>query len=309
MAKIEIDSDLQAPVRQQLVEQLRYLIATGHYAVQDPLPSTRTLGDQLDVSFHTVRKAYQQLEEEGLLSSKVGSGYTVENRSPLPKRERMERGAEIVQRTLCHLIGLGLNQAEIESLFQEQANLLDHARVDRKLLVVGSHPELNEICARQISTALQQRVQAVSLVDIGRHADADYIFTTYPHLPDVMEAVPRGDTMGFVTHLPSAVLEQVARLLPHEHLGLVTRYRDTISPLSKTLRADTAFEGEVVAASVEEGSDHVESVVKQADLLLHTPESRRRLLHLLGDDAPDPTELTIVVSQDALDAIVEAVPA
>src|SRR6056297_1235930 len=112
MPKIEVDSDAETPVRQQLIEQLRYLIATGHYAVQDPLPSTRSLGDQLGISFHTVRKAYQQLEEEGLLSAKVGSGYTVKERTPLAKSERIERGAKVVNETLQTLVGLGLSEAE-----------------------------------------------------------------------------------------------------------------------------------------------------------------------------------------------------
>ena len=76
MSRLSLDPDSSQPVSTQLINQLRYLIATGHYKVNDPLPSTRTLGDQLDISFHTVRKAYQTLEEEGLLSSKVGSGYT-----------------------------------------------------------------------------------------------------------------------------------------------------------------------------------------------------------------------------------------
>ena len=118
MAKLQIDRDANMPVREQLINQLRYLIASGHYKVNETLPSTRTLGDQLDISFHTVRKAYQELEDEGLLSSRVGSGYRVEERTPLAKSERMERGAKVVNDTLQQLVGLGLSDAEIESLFQ-----------------------------------------------------------------------------------------------------------------------------------------------------------------------------------------------
>jgi len=309
MRKLHIETGAKASVRDQLVEQLRYLIATGHYAVNESLPSTRTLGDQLDISFHTVRKAYKELEEEGLLEAKMGSGYTVKERTPLGKSERIERGAEVIQETLRRLVGLGLSDAEIESLFQEQANLLDHASLQRKLIVTGPHVELNEIWAQQLSTALQQTVRPVPLSQLGRHQDADYAFTTFTHLTQVLEQIPRGDTLGFVTHLPVQIMERVARLLDHESLGLVTRYRDTIPPLSEILRTDTAFGGQVIGASIEEGTDHLANVMEQTDLLLYTPDSKRRLLPFLGDEGADHAELTVLISQDSIDSILEAVPA
>lgn len=309
MARLHVDPDSNTPVREQLVEQLRYLIATGHYAVNEALPSTRTLGDQLDISFHTVRKAYQRLEAEGLLRAKVGSGYTVKERTPLAKSERIERGADVVQAALRKLIGLGLSDAEIESLFQEQATLLDHASLERKLIVVGPHLELNEMWAQQLSDALQRNVRPVPLAQLDRQQDADYAFTTFPSLTQVLEQLPRGDTLGFVTHLPAPIMERVARLLDRESLGLVTRYQATIPPLSEALRTNTAFGGQVIGASIEEGTDHLSNVVEQTDLLLYTPDSRRRLLPFLDDDAPDHAELTVLVSQDSIDAILEAVPA
>lgn len=308
MARLEIDPDAKRPASVQLVDQLRYLIATGHYKVNDPLPSTRDLGDQLDISFHTVRKAYQKLEEEGLLASQVGSGYTVKERAPLAKSERIERGAKVVQDALQNLIGLGLDEAEIESLFQEQTNLLDHTGLERKLICVGPHPELNSMCAEQLSSALQHSVRPITLSQLGRHQDADYAFTPYTYLNRVLEQLPRGDTLGYVTHLPSRILEHTARLLDRQALGLVTRYRSTIPPISEELREQTAFGGQVIAASIEEGVEHLPNVVEQTDLLLYTSDSERRLLPFLNDEGPNSAEVKLIVSQDSLEAIAEAVP-
>ena len=55
MNKITIRRTSKTPVHEQLVEQLRYLIASGHYQIDQPLPSTRVLAKQLSISFHTVR--------------------------------------------------------------------------------------------------------------------------------------------------------------------------------------------------------------------------------------------------------------
>jgi len=309
MSKLEIDHDSSLPVRKQLVNQLRYLIACGHFNINETLPSTRSLGDQLDISFHTVRKAYQELEDEGLLSSHVGSGYTVEERSPLAKSERMERGAKVVNDTLQQLVGLGLSDAEIESLFQEQATLLDHAGLERKLITVGPHDELNRMCADQLGTALQKTILPVPLSQMERHRDADFAFSPYPYLTEVLETLSRTDTMGFATHLPSRVLETVARLREHETLGLVTRYRDTIPPLSEDLRTHTAYDGQVLAASIDQETEHLRGFVEETDLLLATPASQRRLRPFLDESIHDFEELKVMVSQDSIDEIADAVPA
>jgi GntR family transcriptional regulator len=309
MPRFQVDPDSNTSVRDQLVEQLRYLIASGHFKIDDPLPSTRDLGDQLDISFHTVRKAYQELEDEGLLGAKVGSGYTVKERTPLAKSERIERGAEVVHDALRTLIGLGLSEAEIESLFQEQANMLDHASLERKLVVVGPHAELNSTYAEHISSSLQQAVRPVPLSQIDQHQDADFAFTPHPYVTRVLESIPRGDTVGFVAHLPSPILDRVARLLDRETLGLVTRYRETIPPLSEELRTKTAYGGQIRGASIEEGIDHLPNLLTQTDLLLYTPDSRRRLLPYLNDDAPDHAELAVRISEDSIEAMLEVVPA
>ena len=72
---ITIDRTSNIPVYEQLVEKVRYLIASGQFQIDETLPSTRTLAKQVGVSFHTVRKAYQQLEDEGWLEVRIGSGY------------------------------------------------------------------------------------------------------------------------------------------------------------------------------------------------------------------------------------------
>lgn len=309
MSRLQIDSDAKTSVSEQLVNQLRYLIASGHYKVNDTLPSTRSLGDHLDISFHTVRKAYQELEEEGLLDAQMGSGYTVKERTPLAKSERMERGAKVVHDALQQLVGLGLSDAEIEALFQEQATLLDHAGLERKLILVGPFPELNRMYAEQLSKALQKTVLPVPLAQLERHSDADFAFTPYPYLARVLETLSRADTLGFVTHLPSEVLEQVARLRDHETLGLVTRYQDTIPPLSEQLRSHSAYNGQVIAASIEEGTEHLRDFIRKTDYLLYTPATRRRLRPFLTDSSSSHRELTLLVSQDSIESISDAVPA
>ncbi len=304
---ITIDRTSSIPVYEQLVEQLRYLIASGHFQIDETLPSTRLLAQQVGVSFHTVRKAYQQLEEEGWLAVRIGSGFRVKERAPLGKSERIERGASIVQEALQKLIGLGLQEAEVEYLFQEQLDTLAGERQDHKVIFAAPYREMAALCAEQLSLGLQQIVEPVTLTNLDRHQDADYALTRFTELRRVMEAVPRADVLGVHTHLTPEALAKVARLLPHQTLGLVTRYGDAIPPLMAELRAQTNFAGQALATSVDDGTGHLRPFISQADLIVYTPSCRRRLLPLL-DQHRNHIAVTPMISRNGLDYLRQMVP-
>ncbi len=304
---LSIDREAHTPVREQLAEQLRYQIASGRFQTGETLPSTRELGDRLDVSFHTVRKAYQALRDEGLLETQSGRGYTVKERTPLSKSERMERGAAEVRQTLQRLIGLGLTEDEVEYLLQEQIGLLEHTGRAHKLIFAAPYRELAEQIARQLTRSLQRSVEATPIEHLGRHRDADFVLTPYPHLRTVLQQVPRADVHGLVTYLHPQALERVSRLLPHETLGLVTRYADAIPPLTRELRTHTGFTGQTMAASIEAGTDHLASFIEQTDLIACTPGSRTRL-RAAHEGTPPVVELAFAVSPDSVAALREVLP-
>lgn len=274
---ITIDRSDSRSVHDQLVEQLRFLIASGRYQVDDQLPSTRTLGKQVGVSFHTVRKAYQQLEEEGLLEARTGSGFRVRERAPLGKAERIERGAHVVQEALQKLIGLGLDEEELAYLFQEQFDQLATGPSHLKILFAGPFQEFADLCAEQLSLGLQQPVEGTSLTALDRHPDADFLITRVEDFQKARAVLPNIEHLGIVTYWQPEALEQVARMLPHETLGLITRQGDAVQPLMKMLRASTGFAGQTLALSIEERPRHIEQVVRQTNLIVYTPGCRRRL--------------------------------
>lgn len=65
---LKVTPDSNISITAQLVEQIRFLIAGGELAPGTQLPPIRELGVQLGIHMHTVRIAYQRLEEEGLVS-------------------------------------------------------------------------------------------------------------------------------------------------------------------------------------------------------------------------------------------------
>jgi DNA-binding transcriptional regulator YhcF (GntR family) len=58
---IRIDSSSDVPIRQQLIEQVIFRIATGAWTTEHPLPSVRELARRLKIHHNTVSGAYQDL--------------------------------------------------------------------------------------------------------------------------------------------------------------------------------------------------------------------------------------------------------
>src|SRR5690348_16546875 len=75
--EIVLDQHVSVPLYRQLYERLRGSILTGQLEAGTRLPSTRVLASELGVSRTTTALAYEQLQMEGYLESRVGDGTRV----------------------------------------------------------------------------------------------------------------------------------------------------------------------------------------------------------------------------------------
>jgi GntR family transcriptional regulator len=87
---IRITTQDGAPIYQQIVRQIKQLCATGRLKPGDELPPIRALAEQLTINPNTVARAYTELEREGVVVTRQGSGtFAAEKRSPLLRREKL----------------------------------------------------------------------------------------------------------------------------------------------------------------------------------------------------------------------------
>lgn len=70
----------KTPLYLQIKEQIRDQIIRGELKEGEPLPSMRVLAKDLQVSVITTKRAYEELESEGLIFSSVGKGTFVAGR-------------------------------------------------------------------------------------------------------------------------------------------------------------------------------------------------------------------------------------
>jgi len=108
------------PVYEQIVDGLRYAIASGTFAAGDQLPSVRQLAVELLVNPNTVAKAYRELEREGLTRTRPGLGVFVSEAAPrLCLRHRRRAVADRIAAAIHEALASGLDPEEVRALAEE----------------------------------------------------------------------------------------------------------------------------------------------------------------------------------------------
>ena len=79
------------PIYRQIVNQVKYLVASGLLQPSEELPPIRTLALQLRVTPNTIVKAYGELETSGVIQKRQGSGTFVSEGRPQPVALRERR--------------------------------------------------------------------------------------------------------------------------------------------------------------------------------------------------------------------------
>ncbi len=110
----------ELPIYRQLMRQITDAIAGGRLRPGDKLSSQRELAEQLVISPLTVKKAYDELEREGLIRSERGRGTFVNaGASKVSAPEQLERLREAARGLLSRAHLGGVPYADLLSLLEE----------------------------------------------------------------------------------------------------------------------------------------------------------------------------------------------
>ena len=146
------------PLRQQLAEQIVFLITTGQLQAGEELPSVRTLARQSKVHHNTVSEAYQDLVRRSWLTRRRGSKLVVGTHSgaPLVKPHDLD---ELINESIERARTMGYTLQALRQRVRERllAQPPDH------LLVVEQEPALREIMQAEVRERLGWIAESCSL--------------------------------------------------------------------------------------------------------------------------------------------------
>lgn len=109
------------PLYLQLIEQVRHAVETGVLQDGDLMPSIRALAETLVISHNTVAKAYLELQHEGLVELRHGSGaYISAPQGATARSAALLKAQQRVRRVVEDLLDDGFSGDEIRRLFEAQ---------------------------------------------------------------------------------------------------------------------------------------------------------------------------------------------
>lgn len=126
-----VDAHSGVPIYRQLMEQIRFQVASGVLRAGDELPSTRELSAELNVNPMTVSKAYALLESEDVLERRPGLCLVVRARS---RTETRDAKREALRRSLAEGVA-AVRQLELSGseAVAEFRRLLEEAGVEEEV--------------------------------------------------------------------------------------------------------------------------------------------------------------------------------
>lgn len=74
MIDFKLDPKAGSPFYRQIIDQIKYGIASGKLRIGDQLPTVRALAVDLKINLNTVAKAYKELEIQNILETQQGTG-------------------------------------------------------------------------------------------------------------------------------------------------------------------------------------------------------------------------------------------
>ncbi len=220
-----INPELNIPIYRQLVDSIRAAIKKGTLAAGQQLPTVQEMSLDLGISIGTIKRAYDELEREGILEKGQGRGTFVKYQ-PSPA-SRKEQAMAAIDRLLNDMEEMGLTPAEINIFL----NLKLRERAEQERLVKIAMLECNPENLSQIAEQMRQ----IGGVELHAHLmdsveqypykigeDMDLVVTTAIHAQEAEALLPipkRVIRVGL--RLTPACLAEIVKLRKNQVTGIL----------------------------------------------------------------------------------------
>jgi GntR family transcriptional regulator len=235
---LQVDLKSHVPVHVQLEEQIKHLILIGNFEVGSRLPSIRAMAGFLRINRNTVARVISDLEREGFVESRRGSGvYVVEP----PVDEGELKRHEVLERVMDLAAAQGVSVEELGYALLARAGVKPQEKTTI-LFVECTAPELDQF-SDELEDQLPVEVEKVLVEDLPARLTGEeeppwrMAVTTFFHVHEVQELMePLG--IETVALLAEATLESLQRLteLPRgTPVGVVGNSQTCMENLSLSL--------------------------------------------------------------------------
>ncbi len=268
----QINTELDIPIYQQLVDAIRAAVKKGNLAANAQLPTVQELSARLGVARGTIKRAYDELERIGLVEKVQGRGTFVSYR-PENSGSRKEQAMAAIDKLLNDLQEQGFSTAEINIFLN--LKLRDRAEQESKvkIAVVECNPENLSHMTDQLRTIPNTDIYAYLAESIEEYPyklaeDLDLVVTTAAHADFLERILPERKRIARVAlRLTKHCLADIIKLRRGRSVGILCYSMRFGQLLYSTCQ--TYAEGITLAAPVEFAAElDVEAFLQGKDTVL-----------------------------------------
>lgn len=261
-------------------EQIKHLILSGRFEVGSRLPSIRALAGYLRVNRNTVARVVSDLEREGYVESRRGSGvYVMEP----PVDAGYLKRQEVLERVLDLASAQGVEVEELAYALLARAGVRPQGKT-RILFVECTPVELDQF-SEELEAQLPVEVDRVLLEDLpalisaGEELPWRVAATTFFHVHEVQDLVdPLGiETVALLAEANLESLQRLTELPAGTPVGVVGWGQTCMENLSRSIEGAGLDHLEFVSVNVDQEPDEVRAVLEKVDAVLCASVTAQKL--------------------------------
>ena len=221
-----VDPQLDIPIYQQLVDKVRTAVKQGSLSDGQQLPTVQELSQELGVAIGTVKRAYDELERQGLIEKVQGRGTFVRYR-PHQSGSSREQAMAAIDDLLERLEDMGFTASEINIFL----NLKLRERSEQESRVKVALVE----CNSENLTCMADQLRTINGIDLYSHLlesieqypyklddSLDLIVTTIEHAPYMEQVIPAGKRLAKVAlRMKSQCMADIIKIKRGKRVGIL----------------------------------------------------------------------------------------
>lgn len=303
MVKWYLDKKSRIPLYIQLKDLIKYYISTGIIKNGERLPGVVQLAQELKINFETVRKAYKELEKEGLISINRGRGTfaLLPPEPPIFKEKGQTKGPmednpeHLLYQAIQQLLHQGKNLEEVNELINKILKEIEEQR--QRPFVIFTECNLPQ--AKQVASLLedylQLKVKPVLVSDLknelSKIIDPETsllaIVTTGFHLNEVRKIVADLpiDIHILINQMSPESWRKLASLDKQTRLAFICKDKETITLYEDLLRAELGEDIHLSTCLIDE-KEKLQQILSTAEVILATPAALETISNFIPPSKP-----------------------
>ena len=116
---INLDYQSRIPIYEQIVNNIEKYVAVGILREKSQIPSIRELANNLGINPNTVKKAYDILENRGVIMTISTKGTFISNNTKMVLENKIDNEINLIKDKIRELENMGISKKEIMKMIEK----------------------------------------------------------------------------------------------------------------------------------------------------------------------------------------------